>query len=151
MLLIATKHSETIVARLRECVSGAGYRSNVGRTVHMGRLAAGAIEAPCCFVVPGRGADDPLYATIAHTRTYEIRAFADANDHPELSDWDLVDQIVYDVRRTLEARGALPGLDSLRYVSDTPGYREDGGTLVGVLFEYVATYHLDLSDPSNPV
>lgn len=146
MTLLATQITEALAARLRECTADAGRVSDVGRTVQVGRVRAGAIEAPCCYLVPARGSDDPHYGAVRRLRRYEVRAFADANAHPALSDVDLVDRITWDVRQTVES-ARLPGADAVRYVADTPGYREEGGTLVGTLIEYEVGYDVD---PANP-
>lgn len=151
MILLATQITEALAARLRECTADAGRVSDVGRTVQVGRVRAGAIEAPCCYVTPGRSTETRIYGAVQRTRAYEVRAFADLNAHPALSDADLVDQIIFDVRRTLEEGAALAGVQDLRYVADSPGYREDGGTLVGALIEYEVDYIIDLTDPTTPL
>lgn len=140
-----------MATRLRGATTAAGCVSNVGATVQVARPAAGAIESPCCYLTPGRSTETRLYGVVQRTRVYEVRAFADANAHPSLSDWDLADQIIFDVRRTLEEGAALPGVQDLRYVSDSPGYREDGGTLVGALIEYEVEYVIDLTTPTTPL
>lgn len=151
MTLHATTITEVLAERLRGCTAGAGCVSDVGATVQCGRVRAGAMEAPCCYVTPGRSTETRLYGVVQRTRTYEVRAFADANAHPALQDWDLADQIIFDVRRTLEEGAPLAGVDALRYVADSPGYREDGGSLVGALIEYEVDYVIDLSNPSSSV
>lgn len=149
MVLLSTSITEALAARLRGCTAGAGYASDVGLTVHVGRLKAGAVEAPCIYLLPGRSSGTALYGASEVLRAYEIRAFADANAHPERSDCDLCDLIIWDIRRCIEAEGRIPGADSVRYVSDLPGYREDGGTIVGALIEYEIGYTVDLSNPSH--
>lgn len=150
MTLLATLVTESLAERLRGCTAGAGFSSNVGATVRTGRMSAGAVDAPCTYIIPGRGAGNALYGAVEYTRAYEIRAFVDLSTHPELSDCDLTDQIIWDVRRIIET-DALPGADGVRFVSDQPGYREDGGNLVGALLNYEITFTVDLSDPSTPL
>jgi hypothetical protein len=159
--LLATQVTEALSARLRGCVAGAGYRSNVGATVRTGRLSAHTTEAPCIYLLPTRGADTRAYgeAAVVYTRQYEIRAFADLNAHPEIvrevdpdaADADLIDQIIWDVRRCLETGQPLPGVDYLHYLSDTPGYREDGGSTVGAVLLYEVRFAVSLLDPSTPI
>lgn len=151
MTLFATTVTELLAERLRGATAAVGYASDVGRSVHVGRTRAGAVEAPCSFVTPGFGAADGAYFASIYTRRIEIRAFVDANTHPELSDPDLCDQIIWDVRRILEDPSArpIPGLDGLKFISDAPGYREDGGTLVGALLTYEVRFIVDLTDPHH--
>lgn len=149
MTLFATYITEALAERLRGCTAGAGFASNVGATVRAGRMSAGAIDAPCTYIIPGRGAGNALYGAVEYTRTYELRAFVDLNTHPELSDCDLIDQIIWDVRRIIETE-PLPGADIVRFISDQPGYREDGGSLVGALLNYEIAFTVNLSDPSLP-
>lgn len=149
--LVPTAITTALTTRLRGAITAAGCASNVGATVQVGRVKAGAVEAPCCYVTPGRGTETRIYGAVQRTRAYEVRAFADLNAHPALSDCDLVDQIIFDVRRILEEGAALAGVQDLRYVADSPGYREDGGTLVGALIEYEVDYIIDLTDPTTPL
>lgn len=150
MTLLATQITEALADRLRGCTAAGGFASDVGATVHTGRVKAGASEAPCISIMPGRGTGTALYGVVQYTRNYEIRAFVDLNTHPELSDCDLTDQIIWDVRRILET-DQLPGVELINFVSDQPGYREDGGTLVGALLNYEIAFLVNMSDPSVSV
>lgn len=151
MTIFATYITEAIAARLRGCTAGAGFASNVGASVQTGQMKAGAADAPCLYIMPGRGIGGALYcdSVVEYTRAYELRAFVDLNSHPELSDCDLIDQIIWDVRRIIEIE-PLPGADIVRFISDQPGYREDGGNLVGALINYEIVFTVNLSDPSRP-
>ena len=160
MTLLATQVTEALAARLRGCVVGAGYRSNVGARVRTGRMKANTVEAPCIYVLPTRGMDEAVYGVVRYVRNYELRAFADLNAHPELvreqdpdaADADLIDQIIWDLRRCIEMPSEpLPGVDILRYVSDTPGYRDDGGSAVGAVLIYELSFVVDLIDPSTAI
>jgi hypothetical protein len=158
MTLLTTQITEALAARLRGCVAGGGYRSNVGARVRTGRMNANAIEAPCVYVLPTRGTGESIYGAVRYTRSYELRAFADLNAHPELvreqdpdaADADLIDQIIWDLRRCIEMPDEpLPGVDILRYVADTPGYRDDGGSAVGAVLNYELSFVVALADPST--
>lgn len=161
MTILATKITESMADRLRGCVTGAGYRSNAGATVRTGRLSAHTTDAPCIYLLPARGTGSLAYgeSAVVYTRQYEIRAFADLNAHPELvrevdpdaADADLIDQIIWDVRRCLETGAPLPGVDYLHFLSDTPGYREDGGSTVGAVLLYEARFAVSVTDPSMPI
>ena len=148
MTLIATTITEALADCIRDCTAAKGYSSNVGATVEVGRLAAGATDAPCTYLLPGRGTGGQLYGVIEYTRAYELRAFVDRAAHPTIADAALVDLIIWDLRRIIE-RAPVPGVDALRFVSDQPGYREDGGNLVGAILHYEIIFQVSLSDPTT--
>lgn len=161
MTLLATQITEALASRLRGCVAGAGYRSDVGARVRTGRLSASTTEAPCIYLLPTRGVGSMSYgdSAVVYSRQYEVRAFADLNAHPELvrevdpdaADVDLIDQIIWDVRRCLETGPKLPGAEYLHYLSDSPGYREGGGSAVGAVLIYEVRFAVSLVDPSTAI
>jgi len=151
MLLVSSRITDEFAAVLRGATTARGYTSNVGASVRIGQLRGAAEEAPSCYLVPGR--QSPGEARFAHRRLvvrgYEIRGFIDMNDHSTLSDHEAVDLVVWDIRRCVESgRGPLADLvERIAYSGDRPGYREDGGTIVGAAIEYDVVYHVDLLQP----
>jgi hypothetical protein len=158
--LMSVRITRAIAAILGGCTSTNGYLSNVGAAVYLGKLRGGAVQAPCINLLPGRHAPaDPVYnPQWEQTREIEIRAALDANDYLDdanvqaLDDIELVDLTIWDVRRCLSlGRDTLSALGAeLRYLSDQPGYREDGGTVVGASLTYSVTYTADPADPDQP-
>lgn len=153
MTLLATKITSALVEAVQGATIAAGYPSNVGRLVFRGQLRGGAIQAPCTFVLPGTSRDSAYYNGCREiTRQVEIHGFADANAYPDLTDDALVDQIIWDLRQVLEADNTLGGLaQDLRYVADRPGYREDGGSIVGAGLTYEVVTHINIADASAPI
>lgn len=153
MTLLATQITEALVEAVQGATIAAGYPSDVGRLVFVGQLRGGAIQAPCTFVLPGASRDTAYYNGGREvTRQIEVRGFADANAYPDLTDHALVDQVIWDLRQVLAADPPLGGLaDDLRYVSDRPGYREDGGTIVGAALTYELVFNVDIADPSTSI
>lgn len=154
MTLLATQITDALAAQMATCTAANGYVSNVGRLVLTAQTRAGAVQCPCCVVVPGRTTDQSAYSDVIElTRSYEIRGFADTLSHPALSDAALVDLIGWDIRTCLAAAGtALSDLIRILTVRDeTPGYREDGGSMVGATVSVGIEYAVAMSDPSTPV
>jgi hypothetical protein len=154
MTLLATRITDALTTQLATAKTAAGYVSNIGASVFVGQLRGGAVQSPCTYIVPMRTVDQAAYSNVLElTRSIDVRGFADANDHPTLTDAALVDLIAWDIRRCLAAAGT--GLTSLvrdlRVKEDSPGYREEGGTLVGASVSIEVDYAVALSDPSTPV
>lgn len=159
-LLMSVRVTRALASVLEGCTSANGYISNVGAAVYLGKLRGGAVQAPCINLLPGRHSPaDPVYnPQWEQTREIEIRAALDANDYLDaaniqtLDDIELVDLVIWDVRRCLAlGRAALADLGAeLRYQGDQPGYREDGGTVVGASLTYSVTYTADPADPDQP-
>jgi hypothetical protein len=152
-MLVATQITEAFAAQLRLLTAAHGYTTNVGAEVHVGMLRGAAEQAPACYLLPGRqSAGEGRYGTRRLVlRSYEVRAFVDLRDHPAWSEAQAVDAVIWDVRAGVEtAQGALHGLaERLAYQGDRPGYREEGGTLVGAAIDYTVAYFVDLSDPTH--
>lgn len=149
--LLASRITAALAERLRRVRASAGYASDVGARVLVGQLAGSAPMAPCCYLIPGPQRPGELYGPVcAVTRTYQVRGFVDANAHAGAADTDLVDLVIWDLRRALELADATIGglAERLLYRSDTPGYREDGGALVGAGLSYDVAYYLDLNSPT---
>jgi hypothetical protein len=81
------------------------------------------------------------------SRDYRVAAFARLSDHPTDTEHGLIDQIIDDVRRALEARDGVATIGlaalgaELRFQGATPGYHEDGGQLVGAALQYQLVFH----------
>ena len=153
-LLRSVQITHALAALLGTCTRANGYLSNVGATVRLGQLRGAAVQAPCVILIPGRHRPtDAIYAPQSlQAREFEIRAALETNAFPTLSDIELVDAVIWDVRRCLAAgRDALSALDAeLRFDGDQPAYRDDGGTVVGAALTYTCTYSADPADPDNP-
>lgn len=155
MSLVPTDITDELVTILRAATTRGGYPSNIGASVRVGELRGMAAQAPACFVIPSRGKPGlSRYSEIRQVvRDYEIKALVDMDDHPSMSDHAMIDQIIWDVRRCIE--GYEPGVESLveriAYSSDRPGYREEGGTIVGASLTYEVTYSVNLTDPETAI
>jgi len=154
MSLLPTQITDALAVLARGCTAANGYLSNVGANVAIGRLAGAAVEAPICFVIPARQqpSTDLAFGAACVVREYELKAFADLQDHPTLDEHALMDQIIWDVRRVVEAEGTdLRDLATrVTWLSDTPGYHEQGGSLVGATITYEIEYRLDPDNPDQP-
>ena len=149
---LPTQITRQIKLMLERCTTANGFVTNLGARVEIARGKAGSEEAPAAFVIPGRQSGEPLYDdAVEQVRAYEITAIADTHDHPDIDDYELVDRLIWDVRRCLETRDeALAELvDSIKYTSDRPGYREDGGTIVGASITYEVRYTLQIHTPAS--
>ena len=155
MILLPTQITTALADRLALARVANGYITDVGATVYQGQLRGGAIQAPCIYLLPGRTAPGkPLMKGVKEKqRAYEIRGFVDSNDHKALSDVALVDLIAWDIERAVELiTDRLGGLiDSIRWTGEQPGFREEGGTLVGAGVTYDIVYRTTLADPSAAV
>ena len=154
MTLLATQITDALVARMATVTAINGYPSEIGRTVFSGTLKGDAVQAPCVFVTPGRTTDTAAYSGILEsTRTYDLVGYCDSTSYPDMSDHAIVDAIAWDIRRALAATDpALAALvRQIRFISDSPGYREDGGNLVGASVVIEIDYAVALTDPSTPV
>lgn len=152
MSLIPTQITDELADVLRTCTTSRGYTSNVGATVHVGQLRGAHKQAPAIFVVPGRQSGDVRYGEVREvTREYVVRAFADLRDHPTLAEEALVDQVIWDVRRAIEAQleVLLELAQRVRYIGDQPGYHEEGGTIVGAALSYEIQYLVNINDPET--
>lgn len=152
MSLIATEITRALIDLMGTCVTARGYTSNCGASVYLGQLRGAATQAPAIFVLPGRQSGEVRYGELREvTRSYQITAYADLNDHPTLDEAGLVDLIIWDLRRCVESHEpTLVGLaQRVRYVSDQPGYREDGGSIVGAGLQYEIQYAVNLNDPET--
>jgi hypothetical protein len=151
----STEITREIATLLRGTTRANGYQSNVGATVFLGQLRGGKTQAPCCYVIPGQ--HDPtsvMYGAAREVRrSYEIKAIVDANDHATLEDIDLVDLIIWDVRSVIETNeDRLGGLvQRISWTGDRPGYREDGGSLVGASINYDVIYRVNIDDPTTAI
>jgi hypothetical protein len=117
-----------LTASLATATEANGYSSDIGRAVFVGELRGDAVQTPCTFILPGR----TTFSGPDATRTYDITGYCDASA-AGLSEHGLVDAIAWDIRRCLAAEDpALAALvRQIRVAGDSPGYREDGGSLVG--------------------
>jgi hypothetical protein len=152
MTLLATQITEALVAQLQTCTDTEGFETDIGRSVYVGQLRGGAVQAPCLYVLPVRTTDTAAYSDVVElSRRYEIKGFCDAN-HYQISEPALIDLIAWDIRRCLHAAGT--GLTNLvRDIvirDDSPGYREEGGTLVGASLNVEISYAVDMTDPTTP-
>jgi hypothetical protein len=150
--MLATDITDGVADLLKEALTANGYVSNIGTNVVIGRTKGAAIEAPSAFVIPGRATSTRLYGEVREkVRQYEIRVFADLNDHPTLAEHELVDLLISDVEQILEARSYLLDdlIDRFAHVSEQPGYHESGGSMVGATLTYELTYQITLSDPAH--
>lgn len=153
-MLSASKITFLIKGVLDDCLAERGFPSNCGASVRVGLLYGAASEAPSVYVLPGRQTCEQRYGqTQEIRREYQIRAFADLNDHPTLSEFELVDQVIWDVRRCMESRElTLPDyVDRLAYAGDQPGYREEGGSVVGAVINYDVMYTVSIDDAETPI
>jgi len=153
MALNATTITAALVTVLRTVTAANGYVSNVGASVRVGEVRGMATQAPACFVIPGRGGPgEARYGEARQViREYEVRGFASVLDHPTISDYALVDTVIWDIRRAMESyEPAVDSLiQSLAYRGDRPGYREEGGNAVGAAVTYELTYLVTLTDPET--
>lgn len=154
MTLLATQITDALIIQLEYCRESDGYTTDVGSMVLPGIMRGGAPQAPCVFVTPGRVTETrDEYGAHNFTRTYELNGFCDANQYPSLAECELVDRIAWDLRRCLWTAGT--GLTSLirdlRTTGEQPGYREDGGSLVGCALTVEIDYAIDTSDPDTPL
>lgn len=140
-LMISTQITDRLATLLTAC-QGVYYPSGVGAAVFIGQTKGAEQQAPCVFVIPERATSEGRYHQEQVSRDYRIAAFARLSDHPSATEHGLIDQIIADVRRALEARDAVAtiGLVALgaeiRFQGATPGYHEDGGQLVGAALQY---------------
>jgi hypothetical protein len=137
---------------LQGCTLANGYASNLGADVRIGQLRGAATEAPAVFVIPGRESGEPMYdGTFEMVREYEIKGIADTKAHPEIEDFELIDRVIWDVRKCIEAYDAnlADMIDSIRFTNARPGYREDGGTLVGAAITYEIRMTLNSDTPDT--
>lgn len=140
-MLLASQITERLATLLTAC-QGVSYPSQVGATVLIGQTKGAEQQAPCVFLIPERATIEGRYAQQQTSRDYRVAAFARLSDHPTDTEHGLIDQIIDDVRRALEARDGVAtiGLAALgaeiRFQGSTPGYHEDGGQLVGAALQY---------------
>lgn len=149
MTLLATEITNALVALLTQCVARRGFVSDVGARVFASLLKADYSQAPAAFIHPGRTTADVLYGEARRvSRVYTITACANSLSHPTLSDAALADQIVWDVRRCIESPDdtLLELVERVRFLNDQPGYREEGGSIVGATLTYEVSYAVDLND-----
>jgi hypothetical protein len=152
MSLVPTEITRELAILLADCTTANGYVSNVGAVVQIGQLRGAYQQAPAVFVLPGRQSGTARYGEVREmTRDITVRGFADLNDHPTLDEVELIDTIIWDLRRCIESQSQT--LDSLvqrlSYASDRPGYREEGGTIVGAALTYQVQYAVNLNDPET--
>jgi hypothetical protein len=147
-VLLTSQITERLAALCRTCTSANGYSSNIGTAVRVGQLAGAATEAPIVYLMPGREQGSVRYGLHEMSRSWTITGFAHATAHPSLSEHALVDIIVWDIRRCIEARDATLAamIERITFRSATPGYHEGGGTIVGAAVEYEISYHVAMSD-----
>jgi len=153
MSLVATDITHTLAELVRNCTTRRGYTSNVGAAVYVGLLRGAAQQAPSAWIIPGLQRGSERYGELREvTREYKVSGFADHNDHPSLDEVGLVDLIIWDLRRCIESQDDILAamVERLRFVSDQPGYREEGGTIVGATLSYELTYLVNLTDPETP-
>jgi len=153
MTLLATQITQALAARLATATTANGYTSNCGSAVFIGQTRGADRQAPAVFLLPGRQSGEGRYADEREVRReYDIRGFADLNSHPHLSEAALIDLIIWDLRRCCESNNdALTGLiERLSYRSDQPGYREEGGSIVGAALTYEIQYICSITDPTTP-
>lgn len=153
-MLAASTITHLIKGVLDDCISARGFVSNCGASVRIGLLYGAASEAPCTYVLPGRQKCEQRYGLVQQiSREYQIRAFADLNDHPTLTEFELVDRVIWDVRRCMESRElTLPDyVDRIAYAGDQPGYREEGGSIVGAVINYDVMYTVSINDAETPI
>jgi hypothetical protein len=145
---LPTQITRRLKAMLEACIPANGYASGVGADVRIGQLRGAATEAPAAFVVPGRETGETIYdESIEMVREFEIKAFADTKAHPTIEDHELVDRVIWDVRQCLESYDAELAdlIDGIRFQNARPGYREDGGTLVGASITYEVRYVVNIN------
>lgn len=145
-MLLATRITERLATLLAAC-QGVGYPSNVGTSVFIGQTKGAEQQAPCVFLIPERATTEGRYHQQQTSRDYRIAAFARLSDHPGDTEYGLIDQIIDDVRRALEARDGVATIGlaalgaELKFQGSTPGYHEDGGQLVGAALQYQLVFH----------
>jgi hypothetical protein len=152
MTLLATQITRTLADLVSTCTTARGYASNTGASVQVGQIRGTYRQAPAAFVLPGRQSGGGRYGEVREvTREIQVRAFADLNDHPALDEIELIDLVIWDLRRCIESYDeSLAALvQRIRYVSDLPGYREEGGTIVGAALTYEIVYLVSITDPET--
>ena len=148
--LVSVQITERLIAIAEGITIGNGYASNVGARVFAAKMRGMADIAPAVFVIPGKQKDEHFYDTREIVREVEIKAFADVRVHPSLTEYELVDQIIADLRKAFAANDSgLAALGEFTINSDQPGYSEDGGNIVGAAISATITYRIAESDPTT--
>jgi hypothetical protein len=147
--MIATDITDRIVALCGTITVANGYTLDLGNSVVVGRSSAGEPEAPAIYVMPGADTAEAGYGHTQMRREYRILAYAEDDAVDGVSAWGLVDAMIWDIRRCLEAYDAsIAALNcTLMFQRSEPGYREPGGSLVGAAVTYTALYTIDPLSP----
>ena len=144
-----------ITARLAEIAAtittANGYASNVGALVVIGDGQSVSDTAPSLSVIPGRQQTVDFYRTDEIERDYVVKAFADLRHHPGTEEYELVDIVIWDLRKAFSAYDStLYGLGcEVMLKDDRPGYSESGGAIVGAALALTINYRVDPSDPTS--
>jgi hypothetical protein len=102
------------------------------------------------FITPGRESATARYGVQEVQRDWVFTGFVDTTN-AGTEEHELVDQIIWDIRRCVESRDStLEGLtERVAFSGADPGYHEDGSTIVGAAVTYQVTYSVDMADPST--
>ena len=152
MTVLASQITQALAEQLATC-RAPGYPSDVGRTVLVGQPAGLLTTTPCVVISPGASRDlRNDYGLTDITRAYEISGFLD-DDTLGLPDYELVDQIAYDIRRCIAAAGTdLTSLiRDIRVIEDAPGYRDAAAALLGCVVSIEIDFSYSPDAPDTPV
>lgn len=128
-----------------------GYTTNIGANTSVAQHQGMARHAPALYITPGRQRVTKRYARIDIEREIAIKAFIDLRQHPGVDEYELVDRVIWDLRKgfgTYDA-GLMAFADRLRIDDDQPGYSEDGGSICGAAITLAITYTVDPDDPTT--
>ena len=154
-----TAVTEAIRDRLKLITLDNGYRTNIGRNVHVGKPHGTPTDVPCLFLLPTRELEAKQYGVAHRERTYAITGFARAREtvisgHGAgfADEWIVIDAIIADVCEALEAGAAFSDalIEHLAYDGAEPAYGEDGGDVTGVELNYAVRFSIAKGDPDNP-
>lgn len=158
MSYLRTQITSRIKAMLETLTRDNGYRTWIGRKVHVGLLRGAPGDAPCLYVLPGIERSAKQYGTAQTETEYKIAAFVNrldtvvdgftADPHAE---WAIIDAMIADIREVMETRDATMHalIESITYEGSKPSYHEEGGELTGVEAAYSVRFAIATGDPDN--
>ena len=155
----ATALTAAVKARIELITVANGYRTEIGRRVHVGVLRGTPTDTPCSYLLPAAELGAVQYGVAQRERTYTVTSMINGRDTaidcypPDPgAEWVIVDAVNADLCEAIEAAGAFDSslVEHVTYEGSKPAYSEEGGELIGVKATYSIRYAIGKGDPDNP-
>jgi hypothetical protein len=142
--------SLALKARIEQILIANGFETDVGTTVHRGRIAFEDSDAPCTTMLEGREriTDHAGRFSLAQiSQSYAFVGYVNCDpDNPNVA----AHKVIRDFKRAIFANnnGTLDNkVKSIKYRGRTIAPRADGSALVQALIEIEVEYAEDLTNP----